>query len=380
MRLAEILHENPAEIALRVNGQAADRRSVPKPDSVYARNALKALHEGDHETAYELARRYSRQASMSGIPGAMAAAAGFLHEVALALPFHETMTLAFDHLSHQVLRRMFVHAAAEDLPVLTTLINDYLLSASAADPVDHARYLRNAARDRYKNGELESAHETFATAIQASEPLLAPTDLTLLELEQAEVAVHLDRPVQIKPHWINSRHESYWHWYMWSNVATRLAWKAADWRGLDAILKTARRAFQPAWAVELNASLAGPTARLAMARGDQRPYQHLQALLTQPDLDLRAGAAVYDDLLRHQAAIARETDQPEASLLWAAAVAHYTWRRRPGWAAYMAQRPPAVIDWASIPATLAAPLVPYGYRPPEPRSAKTLHQQALRQS
>jgi len=364
-RLAHILHESPAEIALRLRGLPPISGHAPSPQSTFARNALIALQAGDHEHAYQLARQYSRNAALSGNLDEQNAATEFLQQVVHALPFDETVTLAFDRLSPEMVRRLFVHAFTEDLSVLTTMTNTYLLTYHAQDPVDRARHLRNAARDDYKNGWLDRACQSFGIAIAASQPYLTDRDIILLELEQAEVEVQLGRPVELQSRWYRSRNLSYWHWAMWYGVRTRLAWREENWRDLRSTLVDAHQTFQHAWHVELTACLAGAEARLALTQGDHRPYQHLGTLLMQPDLNHRAGADVYDDLLRAQVAIARETDQPDASLSWAAAIAQYTWRHRAGWAAHLARTPPKVICWGTIPSTFVAPLVVQGFHPPD---------------
>lgn len=357
--LAQVLNVDPTEIALRLLGQEIPR-TTPAPTSRYAKQALEALEAGNHNAAFDLACRYARDAAAGGD---LYAAASFLDRVARSLSFEQTMTLAFEYLSPNLLRRIFSHAVHDGLPILTTLINKYLMDHDTTDPVDHARYLRNHARDLRRLGHLEEAIGAFEAALTASRPHLTAQSIILLELELAEVMMLLRIPTPLEERWRRAQTDSFWNWSMWTSIVAEQAWARSDWDALSTALDAARSTFNSDWNVALYATIAGPTARLAIEEGDPIPYTHLRTLVSTPDLDAKVGAEVYDMLLRQQLAIAIETQQPEASLLWANAVTYYKWRHIDGWAARIANHPPAVVRWDDIPAPMIAVLSEYGFRP-----------------
>jgi len=357
--IAQVLQVDPTEIALRILGQEP-LKTAPPPTSRYAKKAIEALEAGHHNAAFELACHYARDAAVGGD---LYAASKFLDQVARSLSFEKTMTLAFEHLSPYLLRRIFSHAVHEGLSVLTTLIDKYLMEHDTTDPVDHTRYLRNHARDLRRLGYLEEAVSAFTAAITASRPLITAQATMLLELELAEVMMLLRIPVLLDDRWKRAQTDSFWNWSMWTTIVAEQAWARSDWDVLSNTLKDARCTFNTDWNVALYANIAGPTARLAIEQGDRKPYEHLRTLVSTPDLDAKVGAEVYDTLVRQQLAIALETQQPEASLLWANAVTYYKWRHIDGWAARIASHPPAVVRWDDIPAPMIAALTEYGFRP-----------------
>lgn len=332
--------------------------------------AVDAMNCGDWDAAFQAAQDFSRLAFRLGDANLIDQSHVLMKNIMPNIPEDEAVLGVLRNTKDLfTLRKMVSMAFASGNWRWALIINEaewrLLHEGSVYNEEEYGRIIRNRGRLLYEVGDFADSAEWYsrAQALAKRRQTIMLHNATLLA--GAEAYMHAGLPVpdfsgvalQVTDSRIVWR--SYWH------LLGYIAWRKRDWDQLAHILHQARETFVWTDGGRDDLLLSGLHAALDIHKGDEAGLGRLEQVLLLPNFDAAAGDGAHRDVLFDYLQLLLDIEHPAATVEWASAVhtAHST--GRDGWVHFYLQRPPALLNMASVPLAIRVAVQQVMDSPPE---------------